>query len=309
MQELDDYLKEYLDYYFTQVHTSFPGVVTGYDSATRRATIQPSLKRRARNKEYMDFPLLVDVPVLFPGNKKWTIHFPLEKGDEVLVFFSERSLEAWKDVGQDGIEDPDPRRFALSDAYCIPGLQPQEFITTDEKGLQIIHKDAFDGELISQVLMNDARVEVKYKEKAVILIEDDDILVATEKCSFDMSREKIDFTNSTATIIADKDKITVDNGKQAVITWEDGKITLDNGKLQVVLNGDKFAVKNDSKSLFTVIDAVLEHIATLARNVSAHKTVGSPAQHVVSPDDIIKFTQDNTNLTQDKVALATIMEA
>jgi hypothetical protein len=134
MQELDNLLKEYLDYYFTQVHTSFPGVVTEYDPATRRATIQPSLKRKGGNKEFIDFPLLIDVPVQFPGTKRFTLHFPLEKGDEVLVFFSERSLEVWKDSGQDGIEDPDPRRFALSDAYCIPGLQPQEFIAAEAKG-------------------------------------------------------------------------------------------------------------------------------------------------------------------------------
>jgi hypothetical protein len=104
-------------------------------------------------------------------------------------------------------------------------------------------------------------------------------------------------------------KITMDNGRKAVITWEEDKITLDNGKLKAILKGDKFAVKNNSKSLFTVIDTALGHMATLAQNVSAHKTVGSPAQHVVSPDDITKFTQDNTNLTQDKTELAAIMEA
>ncbi|MHC6204654.1 hypothetical protein ACYULU_15845 [Breznakiellaceae bacterium SP9] len=59
------------------------------------------------------------------------------------IYFSERALEAWKDIGQDGIEDPDPRRFDLCDAYCVPGLQPQEFISAEEPGLQIIHKDAW----------------------------------------------------------------------------------------------------------------------------------------------------------------------
>ncbi|MDR0760696.1 MAG: hypothetical protein LBF74_11420, partial [Treponema sp.] len=70
------------------------------------------------------------------------------------------------------------------------------------------------------------------------------------------------------------------------------------------MTGDKLSVKINSKSLFTVIDAALGHMAALAQNVSAHKTVGSPAQHVVSPDDITKFTRDNTNFTQDKSDLA-----
>jgi hypothetical protein len=104
-------------------------------------------------------------------------------------------------------------------------------------------------------------------------------------------------------------KITMDNGEQAVITWEKDKITLDNGKLVATLNKDKLSVNNGSKSLFTVIDTALDHMATLAQNIAAHKTVGSPALHVVDPGDIVKFTLDKTNFTKDKTELAAIMEA
>jgi phage baseplate assembly protein gpV len=96
-------------------------------------------------------------------------------------------------------------------------------------------------------------------------------------------------------IDADGKKITIDNGKKSVITLEENKITCDNGKLQVILNGDKASVKNGSKSLFTILDT---HI----KNVLGMKTVGSPAQHVVSPPDIQKFTQDGADL-------AALMEA
>jgi hypothetical protein len=165
--------------------------------------VQPSLKRRAGNKEYIAFPLLIDVPVLFPGTKKWTIHFPLEENDEVAVYFSDRALEAWKDIGQDGIEDPDPRRYDLCDAYCVPGLQPQEFISATEPGLQIIHMDKFDGDLISQILMTDELIEVSFKEKARILMEDDCILGETEKCSVEMTGDKIVAKNSKNTLELD----------------------------------------------------------------------------------------------------------
>jgi hypothetical protein len=205
MQDLTDFIREFLDYYFTQVHTSLPGVVVEYNASKRRATVQPSLKRRSGNKEYINFPMLIDVPVQFPGTKKWIIHFPLEKDDEVAVFFSERALEAWKDAGQDGIEDPDPRRYDLCDAYCTPGLQAQEFIAATEPGLQILHKTAFDGDFISQVLMDDDKVEVKYKEKATVTVEDDHINGKTEKCSFDMTRGNIQAKNG-------KDEITMMDG-------------------------------------------------------------------------------------------------
>jgi hypothetical protein len=51
------------------------------------------------------------------------------------------------------------------------------------------------------------------------------------------------------------------------------------------LNGEKCAVKNGSKSLFTVLDKHFD-------NLIGMKTVGSPAQHIVSPDDITKMKQD-----------------
>jgi hypothetical protein len=150
--------------------------------------------------------------VLFPGTKKWTIHFPLEKDGEAAVFFSERALEAWKDVGQDGIEDPDPRRYDLCDAYCVPGLQAQEFIAAAEPGLQIIHKDKFDGDLISQVLMTDELIEVIFKEKAQILMEDDCILGKTEKCSLELSGDKIAARNSKNTLELNDAIILVTSG-------------------------------------------------------------------------------------------------
>ncbi len=232
MQDLTNFVREYLDYYFTQVHTSIPGIVTEYEPAARRATVQPSLKRRAGNKEFIPFPLLIDVPVLFPGTKKWTIHFPLEKGDEVAVFFSERSLDEWKESGQDGIEDSDPRRYDLCDAYCIPGLQPKEFINASEPGLQIIHNDTFDGECISQVLMTDDKIEIKYKEKAKITMEDDNIKADTEKCHVDMSAQKISLTNGQDKIIADGGNVEVSAATKAIIKSS-----------QVEITGGKFSMK------------------------------------------------------------------
>jgi hypothetical protein len=110
-------------------------------------------------------------------------------------------------------------------------------------------------------------------------------------------------------IDAAEKKITVDNGRKAVITWEESKITVDNGILQATLNADKLSVKNNSKSLFTVITTALGHMAILAQNTAAHRTVGSPALHTVHPDDITKFAQDTTNFTQDITELAAIMEA
>jgi hypothetical protein len=260
MQDLTDYIRESLDYYFTMVHTSLPGVVSEYNASTRRAIVQPSLKRRAGNKEYVPLPLLVDVPVIFPGTKKWTIHFPLEKGDGVAVYFSERSLDVWKDMGQDDIEDPDPRRFDLCDAYCVPGLQPQEFITAEEAGLQIIHKDKHDGELISQVLMTDNKVEMLYKKKAKATMEDDHLFAETQKCKVDLGADILSANNSKTTI---------------------------------KLNGDKTSLNNGNKSLYTIWHTLLEAFQT-----THPATFGSPANHEFNPALIQAITTADTDIGQ-----------
>jgi hypothetical protein len=84
--------------------------------------------------------------------------------------------------------------------------------------------------------------------------------------------------------------ITLDSGEGCRVLLEKGnKITCDNGKLQAVLNGKKISVKNASKSLFDVLDT---HI----KNVSGMQTMGSLAQHIVSPGDKAKFTQDGADL-------------
>jgi hypothetical protein len=84
--------------------------------------------------------------------------------------------------------------------------------------------------------------------------------------------------------------IEINNGEGCVIKLEKGnKASVDNGKLQIILNGEKCAVKNGSKSLFTILD-------TLFQTLISMKTVGSPAQHVVFPSDIQKFTTGKTDL-------------
>jgi hypothetical protein len=240
----------------TGVHTAFPGVVVKYDSATRRADIQPSLKREMPDGSFMEFPILPETPVLFFGTKKYAIHIPLEKGDEVLVVICERSLDKWKETGGKGIEEKDPRRFDLQDCVAIPGLQAVDFIPVNESGLNIVHKTAPDGDLISQVTMDDDKIEMKYKEKAVITMEEDHIKAFTEKCAFDL-------TGGTAAI--------------------------NNDKLTFKLNSDKFSIKNNSKSLFKILDDTLKELAKL-------KTVGSPANHNVSPDNMVKFQQLDADL-------------
>jgi hypothetical protein len=169
MDDLSKLLRENVEYYMTDVHTALSGVVKKYDPATRRADVQPSLKRKLPGGKYLDFPVIPDVPVLFPSSKKYTLHFPLEEGDEVMLITSERGTDSWKAKGGKGIEEADPRRFDLQDCYAIPGLQAVDFIPVSEDGLNIVHKSGPKGELISKITMDDDKIEVNITKGNIII--------------------------------------------------------------------------------------------------------------------------------------------
>jgi hypothetical protein len=245
MDALSLLIRESFEYYMADVHTTLPGVVEKYDAKTRRADIRPSLKRKIPGGKYRELPIIPDVPVRYSGNKEYTIHFPLKKGDEVLLFVTERGTDKWKATGGKYIEEPDPRRFDIQDCIAITGNAPQDFIVVEDEGLNIVHKTAPDGDLISYVKMDNKKVEVKYKEKANVLIEDDHFTAKTEKCKVDMKADIL---------------------------------TANNSKTTIKLNGDKASLNNGGKSLYTILHTYLQAVQN-----THPATFGSPANHEFNP--------------------------
>lgn len=112
-----------------EVHTMLPGQIVSFDAATQLAYIQPLLQRKVGDK-LINLPVLPNVPVRFMKSKAFTITFPLVAGDEVSLFFIERSIDNW--LTQGGIQSPnDTRKFDLSDAYAVPVLYSQQEVLAD----------------------------------------------------------------------------------------------------------------------------------------------------------------------------------
>lgn len=93
------------------------------------------------------------------------------------------------------------------------------------------------------------------------------------------------------------------------VAMDDEMVRITQGKAVLTVQGGKLSFRNDKKDFFTVMSKLLDDLAAHAENVGGHKTVGSPANHQVSPDDIAKFKQDEINLKQDKSDLGEVMEA
>lgn len=108
----------------TNLRVSLPARIERYDSSTQKAEVSPLLEKRNADGSTTALPVITNVPVIFPRGGKARITFPLERGDSVLLVFSDRSLDRWLSGQGQRVTPDDPRKHDLSDAVAIPGLLP-----------------------------------------------------------------------------------------------------------------------------------------------------------------------------------------
>lgn len=111
-----------------QIRVALPGIVQSFDPGAVTAVVQPAIRSVEKdndgNRITKNYPLLVDVPVIFPRGGGCTLTFPVKAGDECLVIFADRCIDFWWQNG--GVQEPvDDRVHDLSDAFCIVGPQSQ----------------------------------------------------------------------------------------------------------------------------------------------------------------------------------------
>lgn len=111
-----------------KIWTTLPGIIQSFDAAKLTAVVQPSVQAQVRdpagNYSNVTLPQLLDCPVIFPAGGGCALTFPLAKGDEVLVIFASRCIDAWWQSG--GVQpQAEIRAHDLSDGFCIPGCFSQ----------------------------------------------------------------------------------------------------------------------------------------------------------------------------------------
>lgn len=112
----------------SRMWTALPAIVTKVDLSKMTLECQPTIKGVVTNPDqsisYVDLPVLLDVPIVFPGAGGFILTFPIAAGDEVLVIFSSRCIDAWWQGG--GVQiAPETRMHDLSDGFAIPGPRSQ----------------------------------------------------------------------------------------------------------------------------------------------------------------------------------------
>ena len=122
--DLEEAIRSAIQGAFLQTWVAVPGIVESYDPTKMTAVIVPAIKASVRDKNgkqsFIEITQLVDVPVVFPAGGGFIVTLPLIQGDEVLVVFSNRCIDAWFQLG--GIQIPTEKRFnGISDGFAIPG--------------------------------------------------------------------------------------------------------------------------------------------------------------------------------------------
>lgn len=155
-----------------EIHTSMPGIIESFDSSKQIATVRPAIKRVFKavdnEKEILiptELPMLINVPVIFPRSGDFYITFPVNKGDECLIVFSERSIDNWLLNGI--VSEPKEKRFfSLSDAIVILGLYstPNKISNFDNTNMKIMRNDAS----VELTLYTDGNIKVKADTKLLI---------------------------------------------------------------------------------------------------------------------------------------------
>lgn len=115
-QEVENMASQVLD----GVHTALVGKVKKFNSKNCMAEIKPYGRYYTSEGEGLDYPVLVDVPVMFPysAKAKTGVFIPVKKGDDVIIIISETELENWRT----GVKPDGPLRFDLNNAIAIPGM-------------------------------------------------------------------------------------------------------------------------------------------------------------------------------------------
>ncbi len=125
---------------FNQIHTQLPGVILSFDHVKMEASVLPLARPIINGKEIEPQPI-DRCPVCFLNDSTFSVRHPLQKGDLVIIGFSEVSLEKIlttkkpETVTQNG-------KFNYSDGIIIGTIDGEydEMISENSSDLLIINK-------------------------------------------------------------------------------------------------------------------------------------------------------------------------
>jgi hypothetical protein len=174
---LEEVLRLALDATLGGVHTAMPAIVKSYDASSQKATVQPAVKNIVQPSYGGDdivesFPVINDVPVIFPHAGGFFISLPVAVGDTVLLVFNERSIDKWNSGDGSEVDPVDMRKHDLSDAAALVGFYPDSKRIGDASSSSLVLGKDHGGMQLS--VTPDNKLEAKIGSGVTVIFEQAD---------------------------------------------------------------------------------------------------------------------------------------
>lgn len=123
---LEQLLVDSFDHQMAGIYTAMPAtIVTVKDNLdTMMIDAQPSLNVNYLDGRVAERPPILNVPVIFPSSSTSALTFPLKVGDPVLLIYSMRGLDSFKNGNGRPATPTDFRKYNSQDAIAIPSPWP-----------------------------------------------------------------------------------------------------------------------------------------------------------------------------------------
>lgn len=122
--DFEEGLRSMMDGRLSSLWTALPGIVQSFNPLQMTAVVKSAIKFKQTSPDgsiqWKDFPLFLDVPIVWPSGGLFTMTFPVTEGDEVLVVFASRCIDSWWQNGESQNQF-EFRMHDLSDGFAIPG--------------------------------------------------------------------------------------------------------------------------------------------------------------------------------------------
>lgn len=156
-----DFVLSHIYDFRDKLFTAMPATIESTEDYEKTATIsvRPNINYLFSDGSSEELPIIQDVPVQFPSGGGAVMTFPIEKGDEVLLVFSMRSIEEWQLSSGGNVTPSSNRWHDMNDAVAIVGIFRDEnapspskdhfeikwddtvFRITKDKNIEVVTKD------------------------------------------------------------------------------------------------------------------------------------------------------------------------
>lgn len=141
-------MKDLLDLYRKDIFLNFSchhvAKIQTFNSAKQTATATINYKQTVFEpnatgvnvRKLVDYPILLDCPVLCLGGGNGALTFPIAPGDDCLALFNDRSIDTWFQ-GSTTSAPPSGRLHSLSDGIILVGLRSMADVLPSYNGTDV----------------------------------------------------------------------------------------------------------------------------------------------------------------------------